>query len=102
MTASTTNVGFIGLGSMGKPMSACLMNAGYRLTLLDADEAMVQEYAARTGAQVAQNAADLARQCDIIITMLPTSAIVEAVLTGADGLLAGVRPDALILEMSSG
>jgi 3-hydroxyisobutyrate dehydrogenase len=74
-------VGFIGLGMMGAPMVQCLAARGFELYLDDADAARADTLAAQTGGQRLQdgNAAAL----DVLITMLPNSAIVEHVLLGA-------------------
>lgn len=95
-------VGFIGLGAMGRPMAKCVAEAGYRLTVLDADPERTALVAGECGAEAASSARPLAAQSDIIITMLPSSAVVRAVFDGEDGVIAGLRPKSVILEMSSG
>lgn len=102
MKASTETIGFIGLGSMGKPMAKCLRNAGYTLTVMDIDTQATKDFAATIGATAVSSGAELARNSDIIITMLPTSAIVESVLMGEGGVLSSIKRGAIILEMSSG
>jgi len=102
MSAPIRNIGFIGIGSMGKPMAQRLVNAGYTLTVLDANSQAASDFAAHSGATATQDAAELARQSDLIVTMLPTSAIVESVLLGETGALAGIKAGTRILEMSSG
>ena len=94
--------GFIGIGAMGRPMAARVAQAGFPLTLLDQDPALAQEAAEASGAAIAATPAELARSADLIVTMLPTSAVVAAVLGGLDGVLAGLRPGAIIIDMSSG
>ena len=101
MSAKPT-IGFVGIGSMGWPMAALLQKAGYPLQIIDASAERVQAFCKDIGGTVATSNRALAAASDIIITILPTSAIVEAVLTGPDGILAGLRPDAVIVEMSSG
>ncbi|MDR3591153.1 MAG: NAD(P)-dependent oxidoreductase [Negativicutes bacterium] len=93
-------VGFIGLGAMGRPMAANLLQAGYSLTVYDVVESAVAELTAK-GAKRALTPKAVAQAAEIIITMLPNNAIVEAVLSGADGLLAGSRPGQVIIDMSS-
>lgn len=97
-----TVVGLIGLGRMGQPMAARLAGAGFALVLNDQDQARAAGLAAALGGQVAETPRALAAQADIIITMLPTSAEVAAVVQGADGVLAALRPGTLLIEMSSG
>lgn len=89
-------VGFIGIGAMGRPMAARVAGAGFSLLVLDADPVR----AASVGVPVAADGAALAAASDLIVTMLPTSAIVEAALEA--GVLAGLRPGSVVVEMSSG
>ncbi len=98
-------IGFVGLGKMGWPMAACLVRAGRKLAVLDARPDVGARFAREVGGAAAEGLAALAAASDVVITMLPTSDAVAAVLAGtADepGLLAGWRPDAILLEMSSG
>ncbi len=101
MSASQT-IGFIGIGSMGSPMASCLRKAGYDLVVMDANRQAADAFAQTASAAVASSGAELAAQSDLIVTMLPTSAIVEQVLSGPQGVLASLKPYTLILEMSSG
>ena len=89
MSAKPT-IGFVGVGSMGWPMAALLHKAGYSLQILDASADRAKAFASEIGGTVAANGRALAAASDIIITILPTSAIVEAVLTTPDGVLAGL------------
>ena len=75
-------VGLIGLGAMGHPMAACISRAGFALIVLDADAGRTAGVASELSATAAESAADLARQADIVVTMLPNSAIVGQVLGG--------------------
>jgi len=101
MSAKPT-IGFVGVGSMGRPMAALLHKAGYPLQIVDASSERAQAFAKEFGGTVAASNRALAAASDIIITILPTSAIVQAVLEGPDGVLAGLRKDAVVVEMSSG
>ncbi len=100
--ASLPTIGFIGIGSMGWPMVSLVRQAGYDVTLLDADKTRAAEVGQAIGASVAESGKALAQASDIIITILPTSDIVRAVLEGDDGVLAGIKPDAIIVDMTSG
>lgn len=102
MSTPVKTIGFIGIGSMGRPMAARLVAAGYSLIALDANPQAAADFAKESGATTASNAAELARNSDLIVTMLPTSAIVESVLAGEEGALAGLKAGTRILEMSSG
>ena len=95
-------IGFIGLGAMGEPMVARLAAAGYALTVYDADPERTARVAGANSASAARTPAELAIASEILITMLPSSAIVAAVLDGADGALAGLGEGSLILDMTSG
>ncbi|MCV6902775.1 MAG: NAD(P)-dependent oxidoreductase [Achromobacter xylosoxidans] len=102
MSASLERVGLIGIGSMGWPMAARLAQAGYAVTVYDAVPGQAARFAQEVGGQAAATCAALAAQSDIVFTMLPTSAIVEQVLSGEQGVLAGLRPGSVVVDMSSG
>lgn len=93
-------VGLIGLGIMGRPMGRNLIKAGYRLTVHNRSRGPVDEMVAE-GATAADSPRAVAAQTDVVITMLPDSPDVEAVLRGPDGVLAGVRPGSTIIDMST-
>ncbi|MCD0506253.1 NAD(P)-binding domain-containing protein, partial [Bordetella petrii] len=99
---SSARVGFIGVGSMGWPMARCLHQAGFAPPVSAAPPGVAPRFSAEVGGQAAADCKTLAAQSDVIITMLPTSAIVEQVLQGAQGVLAGLNAGAVIVEMSSG
>ncbi len=101
MSAKPT-IGFVGVGSMGWPMAALLHKAGYPLQIVDASADRAKEFVKEFGGTVAASNRELAAASGIIITILPTSAIVQAVLEGPNGVLAGLRKDAVVVEMSSG
>jgi 3-hydroxyisobutyrate dehydrogenase len=92
-------IGFIGLGMMGTPMTACLAKAGFQLLLADADAARLRDV------QAALNASALtpenANTLDVLITMLPNSAIVENVLLADGGWAAHLKAGSVVIDMSS-
>ena len=92
--------GFIGLGIMGKPMARNLLKAGYKLVVYDVNAEAVRELAA-AGAETAASPKEVARQCDIIVTMLPNSPHVKAVALGPNGIIEGVRAGMILVDMSS-
>jgi len=99
------NVGLVGIGAMGWPMGARLVGAGFALHAHDARPGQAAKFAAEVGGLDAGSLAALGAACDVVITMLPNSAIVEEVLfgqDGKDGLAAHMRKGGLIIEMSSG
>ena len=100
--ADKPRIGFIGLGKMGWPMASRLAQAEYSLQLLDADTKSAQQLAQEIGASVAEHPKGLAQQAEVIITILPNSQIVQAVLQGPDGVLAGMRKGTVIIDMTSG
>ncbi len=93
-------IGFIGLGIMGKPMSKNLIKAGYKLVVYDLNKEAMEELKA-LGAETAESNLDIAKQCDVVITMLPNSPQVEEVVLGKGGLIEGLRPGTALIDMSS-
>jgi 2-hydroxy-3-oxopropionate reductase len=85
---------------MGKPMSKNLMKAGYRLVVFDANPAPMKEMA-DAGAETAGSPKEVAERCDVIVTMLPNSPHVRAVVLGPDGILEGAAPGKTLIDMSS-
>ena len=100
MDQKKRQIGLIGLGVMGKPMAKNLLKGGFPLTVFDIKPEPVEELAA-LGAKSAETPAALAAACDVIITMLPNSPHVESVVCGAGGILEGVRPGSVYIDMSS-
>jgi len=93
-------IGFIGLGIMGGPMARHLLKAGYPLTVTTRNPAVVEAFA-KEGATPAASAKAVAQNSDVIITMLPDSPDVEAVVLGENGVADGIRPGSLYIDMSS-
>lgn len=93
-------IGFIGLGIMGKPMARNLIKAGYELVVHNRSRASVEELS-KQGAEAASSPQEVARNSDVVITMLPDSPDVEQVVLGAAGVLEGVRPGMLLMDMST-
>lgn len=93
-------IGFIGLGIMGKPMAKNLLQAGYDLRVFDVNGAAVEELA-RQGAQAKASVAEVAAECPLIITMLPDSPQVKAVVLGEAGIISHAKPGTLVVDMSS-
>jgi 3-hydroxyisobutyrate dehydrogenase len=93
-------VGFIGLGHMGGPMCAHLVEAGFQVSAFDLDPRAL-EAAAAAGAAAAARAADCGRDADAVITMLPGPPEVEEVLLGEGSVLASMAPGAVAIDMST-
>jgi len=104
MNAPQPRVGFIGIGKMGVPMAARLHAAGHALVVHDQRLAAAQAFSdAHRDAAVARTLAELAA-CDVVITMLPDSAAVEAVVLGSEpagALIGALRKGSLVIDMSS-
>ncbi len=94
-------IGFIGLGIMGRPMAKNLMEAGYELVLHNRSPEKAEELAEEGNAIAAGSPMEVAEACDIVITMLPDSPDVEAVVAGEGGVLEGIRDGALLVDMST-
>jgi 2-hydroxy-3-oxopropionate reductase len=94
-------VGFIGLGIMGRPMAKNLMEAGYELVLHNRSPEKAEDLAKEGNATAAGSPREVAEACDIIITMLPDSPDVEAVVVGEGGVLEGIRDGTLLVDMST-
>ena len=92
-------IGLIGLGIMGKPMAKNLLKAGYDLTVSDLNKAAVDEVVA-AGAKAATNAV-IGETCDVVLTMVPNSPQVKAVMLGEDGVAAHMKPGSVFIDMSS-
>ncbi|MCA8106548.1 MULTISPECIES: 3-hydroxyisobutyrate dehydrogenase [Burkholderia] len=93
-------IAFIGLGNMGGPMAANLLKAGHALTVFDLDANAVGA-AVRAGATAAASPRDAAARGALIITMLPAAQHVRAVYLGDDGVLAGARAGATLVDCST-
>ncbi len=93
-------IGFIGLGIMGLPMARNLLAAGYPVCALNRSPARTAVLVER-GASTAPSAAALAAASDVVITMLPDTPDVEAVVFGAAGIAAGIRAGSVYVDMST-
>lgn len=93
-------IGFIGLGIMGKPMSRNLLKAGFELIVYDIDETAVK-FIEKAGAKPASSPKEVAQNSDVIITMLPKASIGKSVLEDENGILAGIKENSVVIDMSS-
>lgn len=94
------NVGFIGIGTMGRQMVRNLLVAGHAVRVFDLNEAALAD-SVKEGAAGANSPADAAQGADIVITMLPDTPHVEATVYGEHGLLKSPPPGKLIVDMST-
>jgi 4-hydroxybutyrate dehydrogenase/sulfolactaldehyde 3-reductase len=93
-------IGFIGLGNMGRGMASNLCRKGAQVFVYDINPAAV-EALTKLGAKATASVADLAKQTDIVFTMLPDSPAVDAVVGGAGGILAHLKKGGVIVDMST-
>ena len=94
------SVGFIGLGNVGAKLAGTLLRNKVDLTIRDLDKAAAQPLL-DAGAKWAESPKEMAQNCDIIITCLPSPAISAAVMEADDGILAGMRAGMIWAEMST-
>ncbi len=93
-------IGFVGLGIMGKPMVKNLLKAGHEVVAFDLNKPNVEDVVA-AGAKAGTSAKQIAEECPIVITMLPNSPHVKAVVCGENGVLEGAKEGAVLIDMSS-
>lgn len=93
-------IGFIGLGIMGKPMAGHLLAAGNTVNVFDRNEEALKELADKGGV-VCESSTHVASLSDIIIVMVPDTPDVEDVLFGEDGVTQGVKAGSVVVDMSS-
>ncbi len=96
----TRRVGFIGLGTMGKPMANNILKAGYPLIVYNRTRSKMAKFL-HAGAEGADSPGELARRCDVVITMLSDSHAVEEVVLGPAGVLEGARSGFTLIDMST-
>lgn len=95
-----SNVAFIGLGIMGLPMAVNLVKAGHTVTGYNRSQEKIDQLVAK-GGKGASSIADAVRDADIVITMVPDSPDVEAVVLGEDGVFAHAKAGALWIDNST-
>ena len=93
-------IGFIGLGRMGFPLASHLVKNGWDVTVFDVRSEQTAKLVA-LGARPATDGAALAASVDIVMTMLPGPKQVRDVVLGANGVLAHMKPGAILLELST-
>ena len=93
-------IGFIGLGIMGKPMAKNLLKAGFSIVAYDLNKDATEDVV-KAGALAASSSKEAAGKAEVIITMLPDSPDVKEVILGKDGVLEGIKPGSIVIDMSS-
>jgi len=99
-------VGFIGLGNMGRPMAARLVEKGFTVTVLDANPEVQKAFVALHGANPASSLSELASNTHVVITMLPDGSVVRHVVLGdesdsPDRLFESMAKGSILIDMSS-
>jgi len=92
--------GYVGLGHLGAPLAGSLLREGFALTVHDRNRKAAEPLLAK-GANWADSPKAVAERSDAVITCLPSPKVSEQVLTGGDGILAGLRPGGTWIEMST-
>lgn len=93
-------IGFIGLGNVGSKLAGTLVRGGVQVQVLDTSPEAVAPLVA-AGAHQVSTPGEMAAACDVVITCLPSPAIVAGVMESPDGVLAGLRPGSIWVEMST-
>src|ERR1700761_9512604 len=93
-------IAFIGLGNMGSPMAHSLIKAGHTLTVYDLNQCAMQ-LVSNAGGEAAVSPRAAVKDAEYVVTMLPASKHVRSVLTGPEGILAGVAPGVIITDSST-
>jgi 3-hydroxyisobutyrate dehydrogenase len=96
------NIAFLGLGAIGRPMAARIVAGGMPLTVWNRTTDRAATFARESGARQASTPAEAARDADVVITCLSTSRDVASLLDGTDGLIAGLRRGATLVDCTSG
>jgi len=95
-----TTVGFVGLGIMGMPMAGNLIKAGFDLTVYNRTRPRTDGLVS-AGAMCADSPRDVASKTSVVITMVSDTPDVEEVILGEQGVIEGIRPDAVVIDMST-
>jgi 3-hydroxyisobutyrate dehydrogenase-like beta-hydroxyacid dehydrogenase len=98
--ASSTHIGFIGLGNLGSRIARRLMTAGFPMTVFDRDFDKTKQLES-LGATVAPDTRKLTDRVDVVLSCVPDKAAVESVYLGPNGVLRTARPGTVIIEMST-
>lgn len=97
---STPRIGFLGLGTMGAPMAMNLLKAGFHVQVWNRTASKAEPFA-KQGVKVGKSPAHVAAESDIVITMVSQPSDVEQVALGPDGVVDGIKPGAVHIDMST-
>ncbi len=93
-------IGFIGLGIMGKPMAGHILNSGYPLTVYNRTRSSAASLVS-AGAAEAESPSRVAEESEIVITMVSDTPDVEEVVVGPKGIIEGIKPGSIVVDMST-
>ena len=93
-------IGFIGLGTMGLPMAANLLKAGYDVIAYNRTQAKLEKFVSQ-GGKAAASAAEVAESSDVIFTMLTADCAVEEVIFGEKGIIKAVKAGQIVIDSST-
>ncbi len=97
---AVARIGFVGLGNVGGKLAGSLIRNGVDVAVLDLDQALMQNFVDR-GATSAASPRELAATCEVVITCLPSPAASAVVMEADNGVIAGLRPGVVWMEMST-
>src|ERR1700682_5249367 len=93
-------LGFVGIGYMGRPIARRLLESGFKLTAYDRDHNKAEELV-RYGATVAQSILELAANCNVVLSCLPSGEAVFDVYRGPDSVFSHAQPGSLVIDLST-
>ena len=93
---------FIGLGAMGNPMAGCLLRKGFDVTVFDTNTFRMSGFVAQHGGRAASTLHEGSRDADVVVMILPNSAVVSQVLYGEEGIAQSLRAGTSVVDMTSG
>ena len=100
ITPENNEIGFIGIGYMGRPIAQRLLEAGFKLTAYDQDRSKAEKLV-RYGGTVAASVAELCSSCSVVLSCLPNDEAVLNVYRGPEGAFANARRGSLVIDMST-
>lgn len=93
---------FIGLGAMGNPMAACLIKAGFDVSVFDINPERVSDFTAQHGGRAASSLREGCSDIDAVIMILPNTKVVDHVLFSKDGIAQELKSGSFVIDMTSG
>ena len=93
-------LGFVGIGYMGRPIARRLLESGFKLVAYDRDHNKAEELT-RYGGTVAKSVAELSSSCNVVMSCLPSDEAVLNIYAGPDGVFANARRGSLVIDLST-